>query len=110
MKILAQTLLLIPLIVSGFGSYAQKKTIEIRDDFKKYYEQFKVSGSFAIYDVQQNKFIFQLLYFDQYIYLFVNTIVKMNNKLTLKLNKILIERAKMYARKRHISISKLIET
>lgn len=57
MKILKQTLLFIPLIVSGFGSYGQKQVNEIRDDFKKYYEQFKVTGSFALYDVKQNKFI-----------------------------------------------------
>ncbi|MDD2624251.1 MAG: hypothetical protein PHQ02_05465 [Candidatus Riflebacteria bacterium] len=33
-------------------------TTEIRDDFKKYYDQFHVDGSFVLYDPQNDKYIF----------------------------------------------------
>lgn len=53
-----QTLLLVVLVVFGLTSCKQKQTIEVRDDFKKYYDQFKVSGSFVLYDPQTDKYIF----------------------------------------------------
>jgi len=53
-----QTLLFLTLIVFGLVSSAQKQVSEIHDDFKKYYDQFKVEGSFVLYDPQADKFIF----------------------------------------------------
>lgn len=53
-----KTLILLILTVCGLSSCAQKQTIEIRDDFKKYYDQFKVDGSFVLYDQKQDKYIF----------------------------------------------------
>ncbi len=49
--------LLIPAI---FGMIACKhnQTTEIRDEFKKYYDQFNVEGSFVLYDPQSDKYIF----------------------------------------------------
>ena len=35
-----------------------KQTTEIRNDFKKYYDQFIVEGSFALYDMQADKYVF----------------------------------------------------
>ncbi len=36
---------------------AQKQTIETRNDLKKYYDQFKVDGSFILYDQNNDKYI-----------------------------------------------------
>jgi beta-lactamase class D len=36
---------------------AQRPSIEVRDDFAKYFEQFHVLGSFTLYDLKQNKWI-----------------------------------------------------
>ena len=51
---------IILLIIAAFGitAFGQKRTIEIRNDFKKYYDQFKVEGSFVLYDPQTNKCVF----------------------------------------------------
>lgn len=46
------------LTVFGFISCKQQQATEIRDDFKKYYNQFKVEGSFVLYDQNNDKFIF----------------------------------------------------
>lgn len=52
-----QTLLLLTLAVFGLGSCMQKHTTEIRNDFKKYYKEFNVEGSFILYDQQKDKYI-----------------------------------------------------
>lgn len=41
----------------GLTAYAQKQTTETRNDFKKYYDQFKVDGSFILYDQNKDKYI-----------------------------------------------------
>ncbi len=51
--ILALTIMLI--VVT---SWKNKLTITIRDDFKKYYEQSNVSGSFVVYDQKNNHYTF----------------------------------------------------
>lgn len=55
---LKQTILLLTFAVFGLTAYTQKQAIEIRDDFKKYYDQFNVEGSFVLYDQQDDKYIF----------------------------------------------------
>jgi len=49
---------LIVLTFLGLTVYAQKPSSETRNDFKKYYEQFKVDGSFVLYDQNNDKFTF----------------------------------------------------
>lgn len=51
------TLLLI-LMVFGLTACKQKQSSETRDDFKKFYDQFKVEGSFVLYDQSNDKFTF----------------------------------------------------
>ena len=51
-------LLLAFAVFAGLTTYAQKQTSEIRDDFKKQYDQFKVEGSFALYDQNNDKYVF----------------------------------------------------
>jgi beta-lactamase class D len=48
-------ILFIFVIVTAF---TMKQTEENRDDFKKYYDQHGVEGSFALYDQKKDKFIF----------------------------------------------------
>jgi len=50
--------LLLMLAILALSASIQKKKIEIRNDFKKYYDQYEVSGSFVLYDPQKNKYIF----------------------------------------------------
>ena len=45
------------LTVFGLTSWKHKQTTEIRNDFKKYYDQFNVDGSFVLYDPQDDKYI-----------------------------------------------------
>ena len=52
-----QTILLLTLTVFGLTSWKHKQTTEIRNDFKKYYDQFDVDGSFVLYDPQDDKYI-----------------------------------------------------
>lgn len=52
-----QTILLLIISVFGLTTCKQKQTTEIRNDFKKYYDQFTVEGSFALYDPQSDKYI-----------------------------------------------------
>jgi beta-lactamase class D len=53
-----QLILLLTLTVIGLTSCKQKQhATEIRDDFKKYYDQFHVEGYFVLYDQQNNKYI-----------------------------------------------------
>ncbi len=54
---ITQTLLLV-LTICGLTACVQKQSSEIRDDFKKYYDQFEVEGSFVLYDQEQDKYIF----------------------------------------------------
>lgn len=53
-----QTIFLLTITVLGLTACKQKQATEIRDDFKKYYDQFNVDGSFVLYDPQDNKYIF----------------------------------------------------
>ncbi len=39
-------------------SCSKEKTVEIRDDFKKYYDQYNVSGTFVLYDQNNEKYIY----------------------------------------------------
>ena len=49
---------LIAISLCGLFACNQKQTSEIHDDFKKYYDQFNVEGSFVLFDPQANKYIF----------------------------------------------------
>lgn len=53
-----RTILLLTLTVFGLAACKQKQTTEIRNEFKKYYDQFNVEGSFALYDPQADKYIY----------------------------------------------------
>ena len=53
-----QVLFVLALTVYCLPGYTQKQETEIRDDFKKYYDQFNVKGSFVLYDQKNNKYIF----------------------------------------------------
>ena len=55
MKILT---LFLTLAFFGLTSYIQKQSTEIRNDFKSYYDEFKVDGSFVLYDQNNDKFTF----------------------------------------------------
>jgi beta-lactamase class D len=54
-KFILSTLLL---VVTLFTSFRLKQKEKIRDEFKKYYDQFNVKGSFVLYDQSNDKFIF----------------------------------------------------
>ena len=43
-------------LIAGIIACAPKESTEIRDDFKKYYDQYNVRGSFALYDEQAKKY------------------------------------------------------
>jgi beta-lactamase class D len=45
------------LILVGAAGFKQTPKKEIRDDFKKYYDEFKVTGSFVLYDENQDQWI-----------------------------------------------------
>jgi len=51
-------LTLIFLICVGISSCSLKQSTEVRNDFKKYYEHYKLEGSFVLYDQQKDKCIF----------------------------------------------------
>lgn len=55
MTIIKQIILVLTLAVCGLTACKQKQATAIREDFKKYYDQFQVEGSFALYDQQQDK-------------------------------------------------------
>jgi len=58
MKQTKQALAFLLIIVLGLLSCTRKQTnTEIRADFKRYYQQFNVEGSFALYDQNNNKYI-----------------------------------------------------
>ena len=50
-------ILLSILTVFGLAAYAQKPKIEIRNDFKRYYDAFKIDGSFLLYDPNKNRYV-----------------------------------------------------
>lgn len=58
MTTIKQTIVILILSAFALTSFKQKQTAEIRDDFKKYYDRFRVEGSFVLYDPQQDKHIF----------------------------------------------------
>ena len=51
-------LLFLILVFFGLTGFYQKQSTENLDDFKKYYDQFKVEGSFVLYDQRNDKFTF----------------------------------------------------
>lgn len=53
-----QAIWVLILAVCGLTACKQKQSTEIREDFKKYYDQFQVEGSFALYDTRQDKYTF----------------------------------------------------
>ncbi|MCX6256966.1 MAG: class D beta-lactamase [Bacteroidia bacterium] len=46
------------LLILSCTACKHKQRTEFRDDFKKYYDRYKVEGSFVLYDQNNNKFIF----------------------------------------------------
>lgn len=58
MKTITQAIIFTVLATFSLTSCNQKQTTETRDDFKKHYDQFKVEGSFVLYDQSNDKFIF----------------------------------------------------
>lgn len=58
MKTCKQTILLLTIAVFALTACKQKQATEIRADFKKYYDQFNVGGSFVLYDPQVDTYIF----------------------------------------------------
>ncbi|MEI6577163.1 MAG: class D beta-lactamase [Bacteroidota bacterium] len=44
-------------ILLCFSACKKKQSVEIRGDFKKYYDQYNVEGSFALYDTKNDQFI-----------------------------------------------------
>lgn len=58
MKTVKQTILALTLSVFGLTACKHKQTTEIRNDFKKYYDQFNVEGSFVLYDKQADMYFF----------------------------------------------------
>jgi len=53
-----QAIILLILMVFSFTGFQPKQATEIRTDFKKYYDQFQVKGSFVLYDQRNDKYIF----------------------------------------------------
>jgi beta-lactamase class D len=53
-----QTIALFLLTVFSLSACKQKQTSQTRDDFKKYYDQYKVEGSFVLYDEKKDKYIY----------------------------------------------------
>jgi len=58
MTTLKQTIVLIVLVIFGLSACKQKQSAETRNDFKKYYDNFNVKGSFVLYDQKNDKYIF----------------------------------------------------
>jgi beta-lactamase class D len=44
-------------VIFGFQTCEQKPKTEICNDFNKYYDQYRVEGSFALYDMNAGKYI-----------------------------------------------------
>jgi beta-lactamase class D len=58
MMIKRKSILFLILIAFGLSTCNQQQTTETRNDFKKFYEQYKVDGSFVLYDQSNYKYIF----------------------------------------------------
>ncbi|MBK9801210.1 MAG: class D beta-lactamase [Bacteroidetes bacterium] len=58
MTTVKHTLLVFIILVYGLTACKHKQTTEIHNDFKKYYDQFNVEGSFVLYDRQADKYVF----------------------------------------------------
>jgi beta-lactamase class D len=58
MTTVKQTIFVLTLLIFGLTGCKHKQTTEIRNDFKKYYNQFNVEGSFVLYDLQADKYVF----------------------------------------------------
>lgn len=58
MTIAKQTLFLLALAVLELTACQHKQIIEVRSDFKKFYDNYNVEGSFVLYDQQEDKYIF----------------------------------------------------
>jgi beta-lactamase class D len=52
-----QIMFLLALTVSGLAGCKQQQSVEIRNDFRKYYDRFNVEGSFVLYDPMEDKYI-----------------------------------------------------
>lgn len=53
-----QSLFILTIGMLALTGCKQKQGTEIRDDYKKYYDQYDVQGSFVLYDQHNDKFIF----------------------------------------------------
>lgn len=53
-----QKIFFLTIAVFGLTASMQGQTTEIRNDFKKHYDQFNVDGSFVLFDPQNDKYIF----------------------------------------------------
>jgi len=53
-----QSILFLCLTVFGLTACKHQPTTESRDDFKKFYDQYKVDGSFVLYEQSNDKYIF----------------------------------------------------
>lgn len=58
MRIFIQIIFLTILAVIGLTACKQTQKTEIHDDFKKYYDQYQVEGTFVLYNQNADKFIF----------------------------------------------------
>lgn len=51
-------ILILTWVIFGLTACKQQQATEIREEFRKYYDQFQVEGSFALYDPQLDKYTF----------------------------------------------------
>jgi beta-lactamase class D len=58
MKLAQRTILILMLAVIGLTTCKQKQATAIRDDFRKYYDEYKVEGSFVLYEPLADKYTF----------------------------------------------------
>jgi len=68
MKLLQKSFFAI-LTILCLTSCKDKQSVEVRDDLKKYYEQYNINGSFALYDKNNDKFLLynQLQFKEEFI-------------------------------------------
>jgi beta-lactamase class D len=57
MSHLTQTIILTGWAMLALVSCTSAQTTETRDDFKRYYDQFNVEGSFVLYDPQADTYV-----------------------------------------------------
>jgi beta-lactamase class D len=58
MLVKSRSILFLIIIVLVLYACKHQQTIETRNDFKKYYDEYNVTGSFVLYDQNQDKYIF----------------------------------------------------